>query len=217
MIIPEITVLKKAKGKNKNKRHNILNILENAGAIFTGSYINYKDVPKETMFEGRIAERIESRKERLDEIKRKEHNINNKLFKEYFTDYQSPSNMYKKLSETEGAVNEVRVDSIKKVLSKLQRIVDYVPKDNAFKIQENEKIIDIVERILEFNNKIQSGQGLKILTPNQMLSRLPISLAQLKAGNNSEKLKNKIWQILYSLYRSKKLSKQIYKSLIDNI
>ena len=43
-------------------------------------------------------------------------------------------------------------------------------------------------------------QGLKILTPNQMLSRLPISLAQLKAGNNSEKLKNEIKQILYSLY-----------------
>ena len=67
------------------------------------------------------------------------------------------------------------------------------------------KIIDIVERILEFNNKIQSLQGLKILTPSQMLSRLPISLAQLKAGNNSEKLKNEIRQLLYSLCRSKKL------------
>ena len=84
--------------------------------------------------------------------------------------------MYKILRETEGAMNEVWVDSIKKVLSKLQRIIDYVPKDNAFKIEENEKIIDIVERILEFNNKIQSGQRVKILTPNQMLSRLPISL-----------------------------------------
>ena len=47
----------------------------------------------------------------------------------------------------------------------------------------------------------QRGQGLKILTPNQMLSRLPISLAQLKAGNNSEKLKNEIRPILYSLHR----------------
>ena len=46
-----------------------------------------------------------------------------------------------------------------------------------------------------------AGKGLKILTPSQMLSRLPISLAQLKAGNNSEKLKNKIRQQLYSLYR----------------
>ena len=50
-----------------------------------------------------------------------------------------------------------------------------------------------------------------------MLSRLPISLAQLKAGNNSEKLKNKIRQLLYSLYRSKKLSRNVYKSLIDII
>ena len=49
----------------------------------------------------------------------------------------------------------------------------------------------------------QPGQGLKILTPDQMLSRLPITLAQLKAGNNSEKLINEIRQLLYSLYRSK--------------
>ena len=48
----------------------------------------------------------------------------------------------------------------------------------------------------------QEGQGLKILTPNQMFSRLPISLAQLKTGNNSEKLKYEIRQLLYSLYRS---------------
>ena len=50
-----------------------------------------------------------------------------------------------------------------------------------------------------------------------MFSRLPTSLAQLKAGNNSEKLKNEIRQILYSLYRSKKVTKQLYKSLIDII
>ena len=61
------------------------------------------------------------------------------------------------------------------------------------------------------------GQGLKIPTPNQMRSRLPIFLAQLKAGNNSEKLKNEIRQLLYSLYRSIKLTKQIYKSLINVI
>ena len=74
-------------------------------------------------------------------------------------------------------------------------------KDNAFKIQENEKIIDIVERILEFNQRNQSGQGLKMLTPNQMLSRLPISLAQLNARNYSEKFNNEIRQLLYSLCR----------------
>ena len=55
---------------------------------------------------------------------------------------------------------------------------------------------------------------LKISTPKQMLSRLPITLAQLKVGNNSEKLKDEIRQLFYSFYRSKKLTKQLYKSLI---
>ena len=49
----------------------------------------------------------------------------------------------------------------------------------------------------------RNQQRLKILTPDQMLSRLQITLAQLKAGNNSQKLKNEIRQLLYSLYRSK--------------
>ena len=56
-----------------------------------------------------------------------------------------------------------------------------------------------------------------MLTPNQMLSRLPITLAQLKAGNSSEKFKNEIRQLLYSLCRLKKLTKQLYKILIDII
>ena len=63
----------------------------------------------------------------------------------------------------------------------------------------------------------QQGQRLKILTPDQMLNRLPITLAQLKAGNNSQKIKNKIRQLWHSLYRSKKLTKQLYKSLVDII
>ena len=79
------------------------------------------------------------------------------------------------------------------------------------------KIIDIVERIFDLNSKKQSGQGLKILTPNQLLSRLPIPLAQLNTRNNSQKLKNEIGKLLYSLYRSKQLTKQIYKSLVDII
>ena len=70
---------------------------------------------------------------------------------------------------------------------------------------------------LEAEESAAEGKGLKILTPQQMLSRLPISLAQLKAGNNSEKLKNEIRQLLYSLYRSKKQSKTIYKHLMNAI
>ena len=85
---------------------------------------------------------------------------------------------------------------------------------------KNEKpynIVKVVKKILEINNIKQQGEVIKILTPNQMLNRLPISLAQLKAGNNSEKLKNEIRQLLYSLYRSKNMTKQVYNNLIKHI
>ena len=63
----------------------------------------------------------------------------------------------------------------------------------------------------------QEGEGLKILTPNQMLKRLPIALAQIKAGNNSESLLNEIRQIIYSLYRSKEITKKAYNNIINSI
>ena len=125
--------------------------------------------------------------------------------------------MIKRLKDASDKRNEDMIESINKKLTKMRNIVKDVPKDKAFKIEENEKIIDIVEKILELNRENQCRQGLKILTPNQMLSRLPITLAQLKGGSNSEKLKNEIRQLLYSLYRSRKLTKQLYKSLIDII
>ena len=84
-------------------------------------------------------------------------------------------------------------------------------------IEDPDKILEFVEKILKFNEQNQQGKGLKILTPNQMLSRLPISLAQLQAGNNSEKLKNEIRQLLYSLYHSKNMTKQVYNNLINYI
>ena len=67
----------------------------------------------------------------------------------------------------------------------------------------------------------QKGEGvnerLKILTPNQMLKRLPIALAQVKAGNNSESLLNEIRQIVYSLYRSKEITKKVCNNIINSI
>ena len=63
----------------------------------------------------------------------------------------------------------------------------------------------------------QEGERLKILTPNQMLKRLPIALAQVKAGNNSESLLNEIRQIVYSLYRSKEITKKVYNNIINSI
>ena len=63
----------------------------------------------------------------------------------------------------------------------------------------------------------QKGTGLKILTPNQMLKRLPIALAQIKAGNNSESLLNEIRQIDYSLYRSKEITKKVCSNITKSI
>ena len=117
----------------------------------------------------------------------------------------------KKLGETEGIKYENRVYLNKEVLNEMKKVIENVPENKTFSIEENENIIDIVKRILYFNQLNQSGQGLNILKPNQMLGRLPISLAQLKAGNNSVKLKNEIRQLLYSLYQSKNLQNNFIK------
>ena len=60
------------------------------------------------------------------------------------------------------------------------------------------------------------GEGLKILTPNQMLQRLPITLAQAKTGNTYENLLNKISQIIYSLYRAKEITKNVYNNIMNS-
>ena len=133
-------------------------------------------------------------------VNKKETGINYELFKKYFK-FQRPSDMLKDLYITNDKYkNNKLVNIIKSGLSDLKNEIE----DMSEEEKENEKpsqIIDIVEKILEFNKQNQPGQGLKILTPDQMLSRLPITLAQLKAGNNSQKHKNKIRQLLYSLYR----------------
>ena len=61
------------------------------------------------------------------------------------------------------------------------------------------------------------GTRLKILTPKQMLQRLPIALAQAKAGNNLESLLNEIRQIVHSLYQSKQINKKVYNNIIKSI
>ena len=65
--------------------------------------------------------------------------------------------------------------------------------------------------------KENTGKGLKMLTPKQMLQRLPIALAQVKASNNSESLLNEIRQIVYSLYQSKQITKKVYNNIIKSI
>ena len=90
-------------------------------------------------------------------------------------------------------------------------------KYNDEEIDTSDYDLSILQSEESAEQRNQEGKELKILTPNQMLSRLPMTLAQLKAGNNSEKLKNEIRQLIYSLYRSKKLTKTIYNNLINTM
>ena len=76
---------------------------------------------------------------------------------------------------------------------------------------------DYSSMVSKAKHKATKGTGLKILTSKQMLQRLPIALAQVKAGNNSENLLNEIRQIVYSLYQSKKITKKVYNSIIKSI
>ena len=77
---------------------------------------------------------------------------------------------------------------------------------------------DYIEMISDASYKAnQDGEGLKILTPKQMLQRLPIALAQVKPGNNSESLLNKVRQIVYSLHQSKQITKKVYNNIIKSI
>ena len=84
---------------------------------------------------------------------------------------------------------------------------------------KNNELKDIVKELERaiFGNEELSGSGLKIITNKQTLNRLPILLGQIQAGNNSSKLKNEVRQILYSLYRSKVLTKTVYNNLIKAI
>ena len=82
LIPPDIIELEKMKGKSKEKRYSILNVLKNLKLVFTGVYLHYKDVPSES--EESIVERTKLRRQRSDETANKEKMINPELFKEYF-------------------------------------------------------------------------------------------------------------------------------------
>ena len=143
------------------------------------------------------------------------------MFKEYF-DFSTPNDLLKRLLEIKDArKNSELVEEIKNRWSNLKDKSENMSKEEI-KNKKPNKILEITNEIIDSNKEVQKqqnqqGKGLKILTPNQMFNRLPIALAQVNAGNNSDKLKNEIRQILYSLYRSKKLTTNIYKSLIDII
>ena len=132
-------------------------------------------------------------------------------FDEFFDKIVNKLNIFKKLINTVSDITEKK--RINDVIDSIKFVLDYVAFDKNTSYNDSDSKQDYFDS--EFSET--EGSGLKVLTPNQILSRLPITLAQLKAGNNSEKNKNETRQLLYSLYRSKKLTKQLYKSLIDII
>ena len=96
-----------------------------------------KSVPKKTIVEKNIEENVELRRKRIAEIEEAEKKMNNELFKKYFTDYRSPSDMYKTLRETEGKKNEDQVYLIKKVLKRMKKTIEKLPEDRKSMIEEN--------------------------------------------------------------------------------
>ena len=145
-----------------------------------------------------------------------EKNINEELFKKYFN-FQRPSDILMFLNKTnDKETNNELVNMINSGLKDFIKFNKEISEEEKM-TEKIDKITKIVKKIYKFNRRIQKGQGIKIITPNQMLSRLPITLAQLKAGNNSEKLKNEISQLLYSLYRSKNMTQQLRNNLIKHM
>ena len=199
-----------------NAAKKLLNNRQEAIDAFKTGIFSYMDgfqIKEESEEESEEELEEESEEKKLEQIKdefkkcikyieEKSEDVNYDLFRDYFN-FSVPSALAKKLYETKNKNkgNEL-VEAIKSRRSDLK---DKIKKMSGYekKIEQPDKILKIVEEVLDFDKKLRKQQGLelKILTPNQMLSRLPISLAQLKAGNNSEKLKNEIRKLLYFLYR----------------
>ena len=99
------------------------------------------------------------------------------------------------------------IENVKNLYSSRKKIIDL--------LNDNSRIRS--EAIYKSKQNKTRGTGLKVLTPKQMLQRLPIALAQLKASNNSKSLLNEIRQIVYSLHQSKQITKKVYNNIIKSI
>ena len=89
--------------------------------------------------------------------------------------------------------------------------------ESAYALYEGQELTLNAFRSWIFSIKSTPGKGLKILTPKQMLQRLSTVLAQVKAGNTSERLLNEVRQIIHSLYRVKELTKKVYNNIMNSI
>ena len=170
-------------------RKDIIGFFEKGLFPYKGNVFKVKEEELEEESEEESEEEIKDDYKKFIEYTESESKgINYDLFKDYFK-FVVSSSLAKRLYEIKNKnKNNNLVIVIKSGLSDLKDKIKEMSEDEK-EIEQPDKILKIVEKILEFNKQNQSGHGLKILTPNQMLRRLPISLAQLKAGNNSQKLK----------------------------
>ena len=93
----------------------------------------------------------------------------------------------------------------------------YKGRNEAIKFYDDYSVMMSGAKTKSKQSNATTGKGLKILTPKQMLQRLPIALAQVKGGNNSQNLLNEIGQIIYSLYQSKEITKKVYNKLMKSL
>ena len=182
-------------------------MLNNVGDIYNELHYIYKNKynKKINSLDTKNRKKLDYKKLRLTDdylYFKKKPDIDNELFMKPFN-FQNPSDMLKNLYQINDKEKKNKlVNVINSGLKDLKEEIKEMSEEER-KIEEPDKIVKIVEEILRFTKQKQEGQGIKILTPNQMLSRLPISLAQLKAGNNSEKLKNEIRQIIQKNLKTK--------------
>ena len=145
---------------------------------------------------------------------------NTELFNKISNDVTSRYNKNKEsfeLLSIQDFLDNINNEHIKNKKDALKKFKDL---KNNVKSEELKDIVNELERAIfgyDYENEELSGSGFKILTNKQMLNRLPILLAQTQAGNNSSKLKNEARKILYSLYRSKLLTKTVYNNLVKAI
>ena len=164
------------------------------------------------------------------------YNVTNKTSGSiYFIKFKGPFGLFKEIREGDILLEMAEMDQ-ENFKRELGQVKSGNPKHKSEKqlytIKNVQKSYNSREKIFDFFNdysKIKSefiyrskhdkakGTGLKILTPKQVLQRLPIALAQIKAGNNSERLLNKIRQIFYSLYQSKQITKKVCNNIIKAI
>ena len=167
----------------KNKYNKKINSLNTKNRIKLGykklRLADYYDYPSEEEQEETITDANEFSKH----IAGEETDIYEELCKKHFN-FQRPSDIFNSLNNINDIEkNNTLVNVIISGLKDLKKEIKEMPEEER-KIEKLDNIVKLVEEILKFNKQKQEGQGIKVLTPSQMLSRLSISLAQLEAGNN---------------------------------